>query len=141
VRIWGFSRINFVRTLLSKRKLQALIDARKATGWDDPRFPTVAGIMRRGMTVAGLKTFILSMGASTNTNLMQVRDRGLHSISASFTYGGGHSPAVGQDLGDEPAGARLEGDAVHRPPLRGHRALQADQRALRAVRRDAVAPP
>ena len=42
----------------------------RPTDWDDPRFPTVAGILRRGMTVAGLKKFILSMGASKNTNLM-----------------------------------------------------------------------
>ena len=36
----------------------------------DPRFPTVAGILRRGMTVEGLKKFILSMGATKNNNLM-----------------------------------------------------------------------
>jgi len=71
VHLESFSRINFVRTLLSKRKLQWLIDEKKAEGWDDPRFPTVAGILRRGMTVEGLKTFILSMGASKNTNLME----------------------------------------------------------------------
>jgi len=70
VDIWGFSRINFVKTLLSKRKLQWLIDEKRAQGWDDPRFPTVAGILRRGLTVEGLKTFILSMGASKNSNLM-----------------------------------------------------------------------
>ena len=66
-----FSRVNFVRTLLSKRKLQWLIDQKQAEGWDDPRFPTVAGVLRRGLTVAGLKTFILAMGASKNTNLME----------------------------------------------------------------------
>ena len=66
----GFSRINFVKTLLSKRKLQWLIDHKMAEEWDDARFPTVAGILRRGMTVEGLKSFILSMGASKNTNLM-----------------------------------------------------------------------
>ena len=50
---------------------QWLIDEKKADGWDDPRFPTVAGVLRRGMTVEGLKSFILSMGASKNTNLME----------------------------------------------------------------------
>jgi len=70
VDIWGFSRINFVQTLLSKRKLQWMIDQKMAEGWDDPRFPTVGGILRRGMTVGGLKNFILSMGASRNSNLM-----------------------------------------------------------------------
>lgn len=66
VTIWDFSRMNFVRTILSKRKLTRVVDERKVTGWDDPRMPTIRGILRRGMTVAALHEFILQQGPSRN---------------------------------------------------------------------------
>jgi glutamyl-tRNA synthetase len=71
VHIWEYSRMNFVNTCLSKRKLQWCGDTGKVTDWNDPRFPTVQGIMRRGMRVEALKEFILLQGASKNVNLME----------------------------------------------------------------------
>lgn len=64
VNIWDFGRLNFVYTLLSKRKLQWFVDNGLVSGWEDPRFPTIRGIRRRGMTVDCIQQFILATGPS-----------------------------------------------------------------------------
>ncbi|KAI8056251.1 tRNA synthetases class I, catalytic domain-containing protein [Syncephalis plumigaleata] len=71
VHIWDYSRMNFVYTLLSKRKLQWFVDQGHVGGWDDPRFPTVRGIRRRGMTIDALRQYILMQGASQNQLLLE----------------------------------------------------------------------
>ena len=71
VNLWDYSRLNFVFTTLSKRKLQWFVDKCYASSWDDPRFPTVQGLKRRGLHTKALKEFILLQGASRNVNLME----------------------------------------------------------------------
>ncbi|KAI7540738.1 glutamyl-tRNA synthetase-like protein [Hortaea werneckii] len=66
VTIWDFSRMTFVRTVLSKRKLGRIVAQGRVWGWDDPRMPTIRGIMRRGMTVTALRDFVLKQGPSRN---------------------------------------------------------------------------
>eukprot|EP00330_Aristerostoma_sp_ATCC50986_P005165 CAMPEP_0114594314 /NCGR_PEP_ID=MMETSP0125-20121206/15956_1 /TAXON_ID=485358 ORGANISM="Aristerostoma sp., Strain ATCC 50986" /NCGR_SAMPLE_ID=MMETSP0125 /ASSEMBLY_ACC=CAM_ASM_000245 /LENGTH=756 /DNA_ID=CAMNT_0001794465 /DNA_START=70 /DNA_END=2340 /DNA_ORIENTATION=+ len=71
VTIYEFSRLNFVRTVLSKRKLNNFVDQKKVEGWDDPRFPTVRGIVRRGIQIETLVDFMLEQGPSKRTNLQE----------------------------------------------------------------------
>ncbi|KAK4243113.1 tRNA synthetases class I, catalytic domain-containing protein [Corynascus novoguineensis] len=70
VQLWDFARINFIRTFLSKRKLTKVVDTGIVTSWDDPRMPTVRGILRRGLTVSALREFMLKQGPSRNAVTM-----------------------------------------------------------------------
>lgn len=69
VHVWDFSRLNMVRTFLSKRKLSKLVENGVVWGWDDPRMPTVRGVYRRGMTIPALRDFILKQGPSRNVTI------------------------------------------------------------------------
>lgn len=62
--IFQFSRLDFVRTVLSKRKLAKLIERGVVDGWDDPRLPTVQGIFRRGLQLEALEQFVADQAMS-----------------------------------------------------------------------------
>jgi len=69
--IYEFSRLNLIHTVLSKRNLKWFVETKLVDGWTDPRFPTVQGILRRGIRTQTLKDFMLAQGPSKSTNLME----------------------------------------------------------------------
>jgi glutamyl/glutaminyl-tRNA synthetase len=74
VYIKDFARVNFTYTLLSKRKLNHFVDHKLVDSWSDPRFPTIQGVLRRGLTVDALKKYILSQGDSKRNVSMDIHE-------------------------------------------------------------------
>lgn len=59
-----FARMNINYTVLSKRKLQRLVEENHVQGWDDPRLPTLEGLKRRGYTPESIRKFCNTIGVS-----------------------------------------------------------------------------
>ncbi|RYV02467.1 glutamine--tRNA ligase [Shewanella sp. OPT22] len=69
---YEFSRLNLEYTLMSKRKLNELVERNIVNGWDDPRMPTIAGLRRRGYTPASVREFCERIGVTKMDNLVEV---------------------------------------------------------------------
>jgi len=65
-----FSRLNINFTVMSKRKLLALVEEGLVSGWDDPRMPTLQGLRRRGCPPAALRLFSDRVGISKQNSLI-----------------------------------------------------------------------
>ena len=61
---YEFSRLNLEYTVMSKRKLQKLVEDGFVSGWDDPRMPTLSGLRRRGYSPSSIRNFIQKIGVS-----------------------------------------------------------------------------
>jgi glutaminyl-tRNA synthetase len=67
-----FARLNLNYTVMSKRKLLALVEQKLVAGWDDPRMPTIAGIRRRGYTPEAIRDFCSRIGVAKKENVIDV---------------------------------------------------------------------
>ena len=61
---YEFGRLNITNTIMSKRYLKQLVEAKVVKGYDDPRMPTLAGLRRRGYSPEAIRNFILGTGLS-----------------------------------------------------------------------------
>ena len=59
-----FARLGMTNTVMSKRKLRALVENNLVDGWDDPRMPTISGLRRRGYTSEAIRDFCEKIGVS-----------------------------------------------------------------------------
>jgi glutaminyl-tRNA synthetase len=67
-----FARLNLNYTIMSKRKLLALVERKVVSGWDDPRMPTIAGLRRRGCTPEAIRDFCARIGVAKKENVVDV---------------------------------------------------------------------
>ena len=66
-----FDRLGIDHTVLSKRKLRALVENGYVSGWDDPRMPTLCGLRRRGYTPASIRNFCDRVGVAKSPNTIE----------------------------------------------------------------------
>ena len=67
-----FARLNLSYTIMSKRKLLALVEGKYVDGWDDPRMPTISGLRRRGYTPESIRKFSDRVGIAKRENTIDV---------------------------------------------------------------------
>ena len=67
-----FARLNLSHTVLSKRKLLELVEGGYASGWDDPRMPTISGFRRRGYTPEAIRNFCERIGVAKSNSVVDI---------------------------------------------------------------------
>ncbi|TFK22342.1 glutamine-tRNA ligase [Coprinopsis marcescibilis] len=60
-----YGRLNLEGTIMSKRKILALVEEGFVNGWDDPRLYTLIALRRRGIPPGAIISFVSTLGIST----------------------------------------------------------------------------
>jgi glutaminyl-tRNA synthetase len=66
--VWEYSRLNVSNTVLSKRRIEKLVNDGHVEGWNDPRLLTLEGLRRRGYTPSMLNAFCKEIGVARKGN-------------------------------------------------------------------------
>ena len=67
-----FARLNLTHTVMSKRKLRALVEGGHVSGWNDPRMPTISGLRRRGYTPEAIRNFCQRVGIAKRDTVTEL---------------------------------------------------------------------
>lgn len=67
-----FARLNLNYTVMSKRKLLALVEEKLVDGWDDPRMPTLSGLRRRGYPKDAILRFVVDAGIAKSNSVIDI---------------------------------------------------------------------
>lgn len=65
-----FARLELDKGLTSKRKINALVEAGKVDGFDDPRLVTLIALRRRGFTPESIRRFCEDVGVSKSNSVI-----------------------------------------------------------------------
>merc|ERR1712147_189246 len=73
--VWEYSRLNISNTVLSKRKIEALVNSGVVDNWNDPRLLTLEGLRKRGYTPSMINGFCAHLGVARkgNENVTQMK--------------------------------------------------------------------
>jgi glutaminyl-tRNA synthetase len=69
---YEFARLKLTYTVMSKRKMLALVQSGAVSGWDDPRMPTLAAFRRRGVRPEAIRTFAEMVGVARANSVVDV---------------------------------------------------------------------
>ena len=66
--VWEYSRLNVSNNVLSKRKIETLVNSGLVSGWNDPRLLTLEGLRKRGYTPSMINDFCAHLGVARKGN-------------------------------------------------------------------------